>query len=425
VVSGDAVQLGQMLGGDDVMISGGRATVEVSIREDGLEVAVDDMTLADFEVDSQRRRGNGISFRTGGPWPNGETRLNPLEISQFEVRSSSGLLNTLRVDQEAKDQALLIPRFRRERPDEHLLIATNGDLIRGHLKSVGPTWVEFVTRLRSLKLERERLAGLILLADDEGFDPGEVSSREVYVFLTDGSAVRLTPQRMTQTMLSGTSPALGSCQLPVANIRQIKLGGFDVLAGRSLYADWIRKPAPEPVIQEEGAGKGAASRVVGDVARSFVLPQVGSEDPLKLEASQGRIAVLNFWASWSGPSRQCLSEVLRAVDGRQTVVDFLTVNQAEPVEVIQAYLERNKWSFPVGIDRAENLGEAFGLESIPHTVVIDRNGRIRWAESGYRLGIGASVAEILDQLEEETVEEPDPKKIDGAKGTEVTSAESL
>lgn len=406
-VSAAETATGQQLDNEDVMVEGGATQVLIKINGERLAVSLNGVELMQFEFDLEKRAGNGLALESGGSWPNGDAKLNPLVVDRFEIRSSSGLLTSLKVDDALKQRALSIPRFRREHPDEFILIGSNGDLIRGSLTTVDDGGVVFVTRLRDVRLPRERLAALIRLEDEAVPVPPPVMGKEVAVYLTDGSVVRVQPSEMSESMLEGTSPALGTCQLPVAHIRQIRLGAFEPVAGAALYADWVRKPAPEPVIPKEGESGGRSSGLVNQDAPDFSLRTVAGES-FRLSAEKGNVVVLTFWASWSGQSRQCFDELLKAVGSAGDRVRFVSVNQAEPVTVVQKYLEKNKWSFDVAMDPSEKVGQTFGLEAIPHTVVIDAEGKIRWAQSGYKLGLGAEVAALLSELVKQAKVLPPP-----------------
>lgn len=414
-VSAVETSVGQTLETEDCLVEGGSISVAIRILGERIAVQLNGIELVQFLFPPEKRTGNGLLLATGTTWPVAEGRPSPLVLDRFEVGSSTGLLNSLQVDEALKERALIVPRFRRDKPDGHILIGSNGDLIRGRLKRVTAEGVEFVTRLREVTFPRERLTGLVRLDDEVFTVPSSAEGKEVAVNLTDGSVIRMQPARMTQTLLEGSSPALGACQLPVAHIRQFSLGSFEPVPGRMLYADWVRKPAPEPVLPLDKDPGAQGVELVDEPAPDFTLRMVGGES-FRLSAEKGRVVILTFWASWSGQSRQCLDELLKAVASKGERVRFVTVNQAEPEAQIRRYQERNKWSFDVAIDPAEKVGQGFGIESLPHTVIIDAEGKIRWAQSGYRLGIGAEVSDIVSELAEEAKKTPLPPVQDVPEG---------
>lgn len=55
-------------------------------------------------------------------------------------------------------------------------------------------------------------------------------------------------------------------------------------------------------------------------------------------------------------------------------------------------------SFPVLIDHEQLVSELYELEAMPSTVVIDRDGIVRYIHRGYRPGDEAGYVEMVKQL---------------------------
>ena len=109
--------------------------------------------------------------------------------------------------------------------------------------------------------------------------------------------------------------------------------------------------------------------------------------------------VIEFWASWNGPSRGALNEISEIMKTfRPGTVQFLAVNLGEPVNVVKPYCERNGWTFPIGLDPAEAVKGQFGVESVPHTIVVDTKGQIVWSQGGFRPGAGQELAQVISTL---------------------------
>lgn len=101
---------------------------------------------------------------------------------------------------------------------------------------------------------------------------------------------------------------------------------------------------------------------------------------------EGKTVVLNFWASWCPPCRAELPELKSYYEGLG--VDgavFLSVNlyssERDP-EGLPAFIEEQALTFPVLYDKSGQVAAAYGVESIPTTVVIGPDSIISAVKKG-------------------------------------------
>jgi thiol-disulfide isomerase/thioredoxin len=114
------------------------------------------------------------------------------------------------------------------------------------------------------------------------------------------------------------------------------------------------------------------------------LPDLGypdlDGDLRKLSEWQGKVVVLNFWATWCPPCREetPLFVALQEEYGSRGV-QFIGLAIDEP-EAVQTFVDTYGVEYPIllgDIDAAElsrQLGNRFG--GLPFTVIVDRDGRI-------------------------------------------------
>ena len=120
---------------------------------------------------------------------------------------------------------------------------------------------------------------------------------------------------------------------------------------------------------------------------------------LRLEEFRGQVVLINFWASWCGPCRQEMP-VLDRLHQRYADTGFavLGVNVEGEEGPARELLAKVPVTFPVLIDEGQRVSELYGLEAMPSTVVVDRDGVVRFVHHGYRPGDEAGYVEMVKQL---------------------------
>lgn len=107
-------------------------------------------------------------------------------------------------------------------------------------------------------------------------------------------------------------------------------------------------------------------------------------EKIKLSSYQGKVLLLNFWATWCPP---CLAEIpsmIRVYDQlKDKGLEILAINLDENgPQVVPRFLENMKIPFPVFIDPEGKTAEEYQVYGVPHNIIIDREGVIRYKTFG-------------------------------------------
>jgi thiol-disulfide isomerase/thioredoxin len=447
--------------GDQIPIVANRAAIDISATPEKIDVRIDGRNGISVKVDPAKISGNGLYFKMGGGWQGWNQENSVIEISQFRIESSPGSIPRRLIEPRAKEHLLSIPRALRNDIPTHLLIAPNGDLLRGNLGSGDETSLRFAAKDQTLEIPLGRVSNIIWLSPPsapkapdapttqttpskkppggktaadtpetaeagEGDPAGEpvASDRPApprpattfpssiadfqithQLVLHDGTRLQLMGDRIEGNRLIGLSPVLGECRVAVENIREIRSGppvALDEAPPMDLvvFNDWQTNYTPDPVLPAPGGT--APSPMIGKEAPSFELDGL-DQTKFKLSDHRGKVVVLDFWATWCGPCVKAMPDVMAVVSAfPEGSVAFCAINQAESSPIVASFLQARKWgSDAVALDFNMKVSRAYQVDGIPHTVVIDPEGRIAWVHTGYtpelKRGLFEAIARTLSR----------------------------
>jgi thiol-disulfide isomerase/thioredoxin len=147
-------------------------------------------------------------------------------------------------------------------------------------------------------------------------------------------------------------------------------------------------------------GQGVSSALVGQPAPAFegeitAGDGASSHDRVSLESLRGNVVVLDFWASWCQPCRTSIPIVGRvasahAAEGLVTLAVNIE-SELPPARVVAAH-RALEIPMPTLQDPNWAMQSAYGVQTIPTLVVIDRTGVVR------RVHVGVPEEAWLDEV---------------------------
>lgn len=119
-----------------------------------------------------------------------------------------------------------------------------------------------------------------------------------------------------------------------------------------------------------------------DPAPDFKLTSLDGK-PLTLEAFHGKVVFLNFWATWCGPCRAEVSDLIALQDHYKDRLQIigLNVDDDEAAEV-QKYVDETGINYPVAMT-SDAIRTAYGgIPALPTSFVLDTEGRVVQKHTG-------------------------------------------
>ncbi len=143
---------------------------------------------------------------------------------------------------------------------------------------------------------------------------------------------------------------------------------------------WVNLPgapaqesAPLPGQQQDAP----IGKEVGMRAPDFTAPLYGPDGgEFTLSQQQGRIVVINFWATWCTP---CCAELpyFQQLHENYADVSVIALHSNLVTDDVQAYLDMQGYTMPFALDATGEIIQSLGGSTmLPMTVVLDREGRI-------------------------------------------------
>jgi len=160
-------------------------------------------------------------------------------------------------------------------------------------------------------------------------------------------------------------------------------------------------------------GKGKSSS-----APNFVLKNLdGKKVELKKLLEDGPV-LISFWATWCKPCIKELNQLHKIYKKyKEKGFEILAIDVDGPrsISKVKPRVKGLKWEFPVLWDKSKKIYRKYHVLGIPHTVLIDKSGKIRYTHTTYRPGdeevIKKKIEELLDE-QKETSEEKEGKTSD-------------
>jgi peroxiredoxin len=137
----------------------------------------------------------------------------------------------------------------------------------------------------------------------------------------------------------------------------------------------------------------------GFLAPDFTLDQLSGGE-VRLADFQGKVVLINLWASWCPPCRAempALQRVYEANQGQGFEVLAVNMTYQDSEQAAAAFVDEHGLTFPILLDRTGQVGRLYLMRALPSTFFVNQEGIIE------QVLIGGPLSEVTIQTTVEMI----------------------
>ena len=115
-------------------------------------------------------------------------------------------------------------------------------------------------------------------------------------------------------------------------------------------------------------------------------------------ALQGKVVLLDFWATWCPPCRESVP-VIQGLHKKYADKAFAIVGISadNDEETLKNFVAKNRMTWTEYFDGSEDVRQAFDIDSFPTYIVVDKEGVVRYRQSGFGPNVAAELEDTINK----------------------------
>ena len=123
-------------------------------------------------------------------------------------------------------------------------------------------------------------------------------------------------------------------------------------------------------------------------------------------SNDGKPFIISFWATWCKPCRRELKAIHEVYEDWQeetgVKVIAVSIDKAQDVTKVKPIVDNSGWDYEILLDPNSDFLRSMGGSNVPFVVVVDGNGKVFEAHSGYTEGSEDHLLELVKEAAEKS-----------------------
>lgn len=124
-----------------------------------------------------------------------------------------------------------------------------------------------------------------------------------------------------------------------------------------------------------------------DVPSAMIEDLNGKKVDFKSLIEPGKVYVVSFWATWCVPCKKELTNMVDLAPNWKekfnAEVIAVSTDDSRAKSKVKSYVKGEDWPYQVLLDQNQDLMRSLGIQSIPFTLIINKEGKIIYTHNSY------------------------------------------
>lgn len=111
--------------------------------------------------------------------------------------------------------------------------------------------------------------------------------------------------------------------------------------------------------------------------------------------------IISFWATWCKPcveEMKAYKELSEKYEDKGVKIVAISVDSEKSVSKVAPFVKSKNYDFTVLLDTGGDVARKYYAQTVPHSVLLDKEGNIVYQHSGYKKGDELQMKEEIEKL---------------------------